>query len=63
MNNYTKRLVISYAVWGGIVVGDRVARSLRRRMITKALKKELENLKREQEKGIIDIEDYVVSPA
>lgn len=58
-----KAYVADMAIITGAYVAKKIVKAVAVHKVRKALKKELENLEREAEKGIVDVEDYVVYPA
>ena len=64
---YTDEMITKLTVGCAIYLGFRVFGTVQKRLavrkIKKEIRKELDNLVREQEKGIIDVDDYVIYPA
>lgn len=64
MNDLMNKIYVADLVLlTGIYVTRKIVKKVAVYKAKKALKKELENLEREAEKGIVDVEDYIVYPA
>lgn len=64
MNDLMNKIYIAdLALFTGIYVTRKIVKKVAVCKAKKALKKELKNREREAEKGIVDVEDYIVYPA